>query len=188
MKKTVIAIAVVSSVCLITCLGCQNDSPTGHATGHMQAGMETAAIQQSLVSALQKFQEPFLSDAGISLNGLQEDPLKLIQAFDKLMYAVTGPSGFWRAYVPQKYFGCSANHTMAVCKQFERLELSFLPWETFHIQVAGITSPDEARMFLQQNGSKFKGYLVYFVPGDRSLSAVKETPFFQERLASIISE
>jgi hypothetical protein len=188
MKKSVITIVVISFLGVFASLGCQNEGPTGQAVGHMQAGMDTAAIQHSLVSALQKFQAPFLADVGISLSGLQDDPLKLIQVFDKLMYAVTGPSGFWRAYVPQKYFGCSANHTMSVCKQFERLELSFLPWETFHIQVAGITSLDEARMFLQQNSSKIKGYLAYFVPDDRSLTALKETPFYQDRLATIITD
>jgi hypothetical protein len=104
------------------------------------------------------------------------------------MYSISGPSGLWRAQVPQDYFGCSANHELPICQQFSKLEMSFLPWETLHVQLAGITTEADAQVFLEQYGEKLKKYLSYYVPAGKTLEEVQATPFFKDQLAIFLQK
>ena len=164
-------------------LGCKGEGPTGKAVGTVRSSPEFVAMQKDMWGSLSKFQQPYLESYASHFQSSPDDPLALIAALDKLMYAVTGPSGMWRSHIPKKYFGCSANHDMPICQQFQRLDMAFLPWETLHVQLSSIRTPQEAEAFLSQYGDKLKQYLEYYVPSDKTLDAVQTTPFFKDQLS-----
>lgn len=187
MKRQVAMYAFVGMILFgLAIAACQNESPTGKATGSVARSAEATQFLQNMWGALAAYQEPFLAKYSGQLQGRPDDPLVLLKAYDELMYSVTGPTGLWRSYVPKQHFGCSANHALPVCQQFERLELSFLPWETFHVQLSSINSADEAEAFLTVYSGKLGKFLEYYVPKDKSLAAIQSTPFFQDQLAIFV--
>ena len=177
---TVIAL----SIALVAIAGCKEQGPTGKAVGSVQRSAEFVQLEKSMWESLAAYKDSHLQSYAEKLQAAPDDPLALLQTFDNLMYTVSGPSGLWRAHVPQEYFGCSANHELPICQQFSKLEMSFLPWETLHVQLSGITTEQDAQAFLEQYGTKLQQYLTYYVPVEKTLEAVQATPFFKDQLAS----
>jgi len=176
------ALAMVSFVMI----GCQDRGPTGKAVGTVKRSAEFVQLEKDLWGALGAYEGAYLSAHASQLQAMPDDPQALLASFDKLMFAITGPSGIWRSHVPNKYFGCSANHDLPICQQFAKLELAFLPWETLHVRIGSINSPQEAEAFLTQYSQKLKQYLEYYVPKDKSLEAVQATPFFKDRMSMFL--
>lgn len=168
--------------------GCKEQGPTGKAVGTVQRSAELIELEKSMWQSLAPFQEQFLQSYSSQLASMPDDPLALMKAFDELMYAVSGPSGLWRAHVPKQYFGCTANHELPICQQFEKLEMSFLPWETLHVQISSLSSPQEAALFIEQYGPKLKKYIAYYVPKGKTLEAVQATPFFKDQLSMFLTQ
>jgi len=186
MRRTLATVAAFTFVFGVLAIGCDKGGPTGKAVGTVKRSAEFVEMEKSLWGTLAAYEGSFLKSYSAQLQSAPDDPVKLLAAFDELMYAVTGPSGLWRSYIPKQYFGCAANHDLAVCQQFEKLELSFFPWETFHVQMSSIQSPQEAEAFLSQYSEKLRQYIEYYVPKDKSLTSVQATPFFQDRLSMFL--
>lgn len=182
---------VVATVALcLGLVGCKKDhGPTGQAVGSMvKSSPEFVQLQRDLWGAMAEYKEPYLKDFSEQLESMPDDPITLLKAIDELMYEITGPSGLWRSHVPRHYFGCAENHDLPICQQIESLEMSFLPWETLHVQVSTIKTHDAAEDFLTQFEPKFQQYMDYYVPRDKSLSSVQATPFFKQRLSIFLPE
>lgn len=188
MRRTLATFVTLAFLLGVFAAGCNNQGPTGKAVGTVKRSAEFVELEKSLWGTLATYEGAFLKTYATQLQAAPDDPMKLLAAFDELMYAVTGPSGLWRSYVPRQYFGCAANHDLAVCQQFQKLELSFFPWEIFHVQMSSIQSPQEAEAFLSQYNEKLKQYIEYYVPKDKSLTAIQTTPFFQDQLSIFLPQ
>jgi hypothetical protein len=186
MRATVLTFAVLALALAAT--SCKDAGPTGKAVGSVQRSAEFVELEKSMWTSLSAYKETHLQSYADKLQEAPDDPLALLQTFDTLMYSISGPSGLWRAQVPQEFFGCSANHDLPICQQLSKLEMSFLPWETLHIQLAGITTEEEAQEFLEQYGEKLKQYLSYYVPAGKTLEQVQATPFFKDQLAIFLQK
>jgi len=177
-------VAVVAGAFLFA--GCKNEGPTGKATGTVARSPEAVEFLNSMWGMLSEYQGSFLQSYESQFKSKPEDPLAILRAFDELMYAVTGPSGLWRSYVPKQHFGCAANHTEPICMQLQKLDLAFLPWETFHVQLSTIDSADEAEAFLTMYSGKLKQFVEYYVPNGRGLDAIQGTLFFKDQLSMFL--
>ncbi len=186
MRATILTVVALTWALAIT--GCKDAGPTGKAVGTVQRSAEFIEFEKSMWTSLAAYEETHLQAHAEKLQAAPDDPLALLQTFDNLMYTISGPSGLWRAQVPQEYFGCSANHELPICRQFSKLEMSFLPWETLHVQLAGITTEAEAQVFLEQFGDKLLQYLSYYVPAGKTLEEVQATPFFKDQLAIFLQQ
>jgi hypothetical protein len=186
MRASVVTFVVLTLVLATT--ACKDAGPTGKAVGTVQRSAEFVELEKSMWTSLAAYKETHLQSYAEKLQDAPDDPLALVQTFDTLMYSISGPSGLWRAQVPQDYFGCSANHELPICQQFSKLEMSFLPWETLHVQLAGITTEADAQVFLEQYGEKLKKYLSYYVPAGKTLEEVQATPFFKDQLAIFLQK
>ncbi len=186
MRTTLLTIMVLSLALATT--ACKDAGPTGNAVGSVQRSAEFVEFEKSMWTSLSAYKDTYLQSYAEQLQAAPDDPLALVQTFDNLMYSISGPSGLWRAQVPQDYFGCSANHELPICQQFSKLEMSFLPWETLHVQLAGITTEADAQAFLEQYGEKLQQYLTYYVPAGKTLEEVQATPFFKDQLAIFLQK
>jgi hypothetical protein len=181
-----VALIAAFGVSGLLLVGCKEEGPTGKVIGTVKRAPEAVQAQNSLWDVLATYKEPYLQTYAEKLESKPDDPVQLLAAFDKLMFEITGPSGLWRAYVPQNYFGCSTNFDLPICRQIQNLEMSFFPWETLHTQLASITTQEEADQFLSQFGPKLKQYIEYYVPTDKKLESVQACPFFKDRLATFL--
>ena len=190
MGRFIALTAVLMVVLAVGLAGCKKEgSPTGQAVGSMvKSSPEFIELQRTLWGSLAEFKEPYLQDFSQQFETMPDDPLALLKAIDELMFEITGPTGLWRSHVPKRYFGCAENHDLPICQQLESLEMSFLPWETLHVQVSTIKTRDAAEDFLTQFEPKLQKYLEYYVPRDKSLSSVQATPFFKQRLSMFLPE
>lgn len=186
--RNIAVVALAVCVALLALAGCKEQGPTGKAVGSVQRSAEFIEMEKSMWTSLSAYKDTHLESYAEKLQAAPDDPLALIQTFDTLMYSISGPSGLWRAQVPQEYFGCSANHELPICQQLSKLEMSFLPWETLHVQLSGITTDAEAQAFLEQYSDKLQKYLTYYVPAGKTLDAVQATPFFKDQLAVFLQK
>jgi hypothetical protein len=109
----------------------------------------------------------------------------VLDAFNELAFAVTGPGGFWRRTLPQKWLGCTANPDLPPCLKLKELDPKLGKWDKVQKKI-GKLPVRRAKRFLTRNFSKMMAYLDTYVPIEISDSAMKETAFFKENLKEIM--
>lgn len=108
-------------------------------------------------------------------------PAEEVQAaLIELMNAVTGPAGLWTK-LPNQWFGCADNQESPPCQAFDKVKPHFGKWAKFQ---AKLDSAAKSKRFLAKSHGKIMKYFKTYVPADRNLSAVQETAFFKEHIAT----
>lgn len=161
-------VAVAGGVLFMT----QRD-PEGQALG---AGSKTEAMW----SRLSGYQDTYLRK-WMAANGDGHGPRQVLDAFEELGYQVTGPGGFWRKEVRQRWLGCDKLPDQASCLQFEMAEGDFQKWDTF-VEGLGEVKDDQAARFIDKHYGEMMDYLDRYVPDDPSATGMQKTRFYDERL------
>lgn len=112
-------------------------------------------------------------------------PGDVLDAFNELSLAVTGPTGFWRKTVPNQWLGCDATPESAPCKRIAELQAELATWDAVNKQILAL-DPKKASGFLQRNEARLVGYLETYVPREPSAGAMKETAFYRKHLAAVL--
>lgn len=109
------------------------------------------------------------------------EAMEVLDAFNELGFAVTGPAGFWRQTVPNNWLGCQQAGDSAPCKQLAKGSAEFASWDAMQEKI-GTLEPREAKRYLARNHKKLAAYLDRYVPESPSASGMESTAFFQEHL------
>ena len=185
MKRDTLWVLVLTfSLAMFLAAGCKQESPTGMATGKADKRAKVKELQKKLWTELAVYEDSFLGAYGEYFEDKPDDAYELLGAFSELSFSITGPGGLWRKTVPDKYFGCANNEHLPICQQFQRVAPMFKSWDAFQQQILDVDGPRQAEAFIKQNQAKMREYLKIFVPQDESLTAVQNTPFFQQNLAA----
>lgn len=112
-------------------------------------------------------------------------PNDIVDAFNELAFAVTGPTGFWRKTVPGRWLGCESTPDSAPCKKVQELNKDLEQWDQIQKQIESL-APDKSAVFLARNEARILLYLDTYVPTEPSSEAMKATPFYQKNLAQVM--
>lgn len=182
MKKALIAAGLVVLLAAVgTGVFLARQDPTGMAVGD-------GGAQRALWDAMAPHGEQFLNAYGDQLAAPPDDPMLALSAFNELAYSITGRGGLWRKMLPTQYFGCGANQADPICGAFREAEPAMAGWDKLQARIADLPDERAARAFLRQNGAVLQEYIRTFVPRDRSLTAVRATPFFRDRFGRYLPQ
>jgi hypothetical protein len=185
MKRIAIFVAVSAAIVLIAgAVLLLREDPTGMATG----SPEELASHKALWEMMAPSGKDFLKAYADILPDPPDDPLLLLTAFNELAFSVTGKGGLWRKTVRNDYFGCEANQELPFCRRFSEIERYFLDADKLQARISAVDTAAQARKFIKANGNILKEYIREFVPQDRSLSSIQETPFFNKYLSASLNE
>lgn len=112
-------------------------------------------------------------------------PDDIVDAFNELAFAVTGPAGFWRQQVPNRWFGCANEAGSAPCLRLGEMSKELTAWDDIQKQI-GELDAGRAGYFLAHNQARIVKYLETYVPATPSFAGMKETPFYKTRLAATL--
>ena len=172
--------SIAGAVILVLTLG---TGPTGQATGSKQPKANQRTVKQAVWNELASHEDTYLAAYADYFQEGDTDALELLGAFNELAYQVTGNGGLWRDTVPNKYFGCQMNDDFKICVELKRAEATFAKWDAFQRQASEVDSSHGAARFIIRHGDEMQEYLRTFVPANESLSAVQDTPFFDQQFA-----
>lgn len=178
MKKLFVLGFVAFVMVSVACQGAEM-SPSGNAAGvntkHMKVWNRMAEYRTSYLTT---WSDAF--DAGPT------SAMEVLEAFNELGYAVTGPQGFWRKTVRAQWLGCNFDADTAACEAMDKAMPAMAEWDAFQREIAELDER-KARRFLAKNHTRMMRYLDTYVPTAPSASEMKETAFFQQNLASSMS-
>ncbi len=182
MKRTlVIVIGVTALVAVGVVLAWLRPEPTGMAIGRLKPAERQMHLK--LWSALEPGGQTYLQEWAEELQDPPEDPLMLIDAFNEMAFAVTGPTGFWRKTVPNKFFGCKADPSSPPCMSLKKAAGDFQRWDKLQTTLGKIESSRAARRALKKHGKDMEEYLTTMVPKAEGIDGLQSTPFFNKTLA-----
>lgn len=180
MKKGMIlgglALVVIAVGGLITQFG--GGAPAGLATG-------SSTKAAKLWEAMEPYQGTYLKAYAGAFDESGPTAIEVLEAWNEIGYAVTGPGGFWRKTVPNAWFGCAVNGELGVCKALETAEKDFAKWDKVQDKISGLSEAKASR-FLAKNHKKLAAYLTTYVPTQKSETGMKDTQFFDNNLASVM--
>lgn len=136
---------------------------------------------------LSPYASTFLRSWRSALEGT-DDPaaMDVLDAFNELAYAITGPGGFWRKTVPQQWLGCGVDAaTPPGCEQMTQAERELGRWDAIQKQI-GELSPEQAARFLSRNKKRILAYLDTYVPSAPSATGMRDTAFYRTTLAAVL--
>ncbi len=149
-------------------------------------GMATGKVSKAdqLWTRLMDVKEPYLSAwMGIYDGGDKPSPTHVLEAWNEVALQVTGPGGFWRRQVPDRWMGCSQLPDSAACGSLAAAEeAEFGRFDKITSEIHDMT-PKKARRFLAQNADAMLDYIDMYVPEDMTSPAMQKTPFFTKHLA-----
>ncbi len=175
-----VGVSIAAAVILVITLG---TGPTGQATGSKVRKSNQKTVKQAVWNDLASHEDTYLAAYADYFQEGDTDALELISAFNELAFQVTGAGGLWRDTVPNKYFGCQMNDDFKICVELKKAEETFAEWDAFQTRAGEIDSSHQATRFIIRHGDEMREYLRTFVPNNESLSAVQETPFFDQKFA-----
>ena len=158
--------------------------PTGMAIGGRDRVEEE--IRLKLWHALQPSSATYLKAWGDELAKPPDDPMLVIDAFNEVAYAVTGPAGLWRKTVPNRYLGCQADPESPPCVTLKSADHEFTRWDALQQRLSKVERAGQARRALRAEGAAMQEYLQTMVPQGQGLAALQETPFFAKNLAPVL--
>jgi hypothetical protein len=173
-----LAIVVGGGVALVVTQGAQTE---GMATGK-------GSKVDVMWSRLQEFRDPYLDDWMAAFDKKKPEPQDVLEAWNEVAMQVTGPTGFWRGQVPNRWMGCKQLPDSAACGSLSMAEeTDFRKYDSLAESIHEM-EPKDARKFLADNYDTMMDYLDHYVPADQSMSGMQKTPFFQESLADAMRE
>lgn len=149
--------------------------PAGLATG--RASPKTS----QLWSRLQGYKESYLRRYFMAFERESPTPTDALEAFNELAYQVTGPGGFWRKEVPNRWLGCKNQPESASCGAIDVMSEEMGRWDTLQEQIVGLGEADAGR-FLDEHAADFATYLDTMVPEEPSSAGMQKTPLFEKHL------
>lgn len=155
-----------------------------------EPGMAAGVGQRSQVvavwKALAQYDSGYLKKWKDALADPDPTPRDVLDAFNEIGYAVTGPGGFWRNTVPKNWFGCENDPNTAVCQRLAKANSEdFKAWDAFQNEISDLPDGKEAN-FLAKNHKKMLDYLATYVPDSPNMSEMKRTAFFKSDLAQAL--
>ncbi len=127
----------------------------------------------------------FLKQWRENLSGDPGSATDIVDAFNELAYAVTGPAGFWRKTVPNQWLGCVENAETEPCKKVTEMQKELGQWDKIQDAISKL-APEKAAAFLSRNSSRMLAYMDTYVPTEPSMTAIKTTPFYKKHLAAAL--
>ena len=146
----------------------------------MAAGVGGGSNTLGLWKRLGNYGDEYLRAWKSSLADPDPAPRDVLDAFNELAYAVTGPRGFWRDTVPNKWLGCASDAGAPACKTLTAND--WASWDKLQEEIGNVPSGQEAA-FIAKNGKRMMAYLDTYVPEAPSMSGMKQTAFFKAELA-----
>ncbi len=113
-------------------------------------------------------------------------PTEVVDAFLELATQITGPSGFWRKTVPNKWLGCEANGETEPCQKVAGMKAELAQWDPLIDKLQKL-EPEQAQKFIQKNLGKMLAYVDTYVPVTDDPEGAKATPFFAKHLATALA-
>jgi len=161
-----------------------SDPTPSLAAGGLGRGQNQGAL--TLWRRLSKYSGTFLKAWRQSLEAADMPTAgDVVDAFNELALAVTGPTGFWRKTVPNRWLGCDAMAESAPCKKVASLQKELEQWDAIQKQIENLEA-DQANQFLARNEARITLYLDTYVPAEPSADAMKSTPFYKKNLAEVL--
>lgn len=111
----------------------------------------------------------------------------VVDAFNELAFAVTGPTGFWRDTLPKKWLGCENNQESEPCVQLGKALPELEKWDSVQKKLSNM-SEKKAAKFLNRNRTRMLTYFEHYVPQDTSASAMKATGFYKAHLEGVLPD
>ena len=160
---------------------CGGKSGSGDDPG-MAAGVASKREVLALWQRLSLYKASYLRSWSGALADPDPSPRDVLDAWNELGFAVTGPGGFWRKTVPESWFGCTADAGSAPCRALSAASDNELKaWDAFQADIGKVTDGQELQ-FLAKNQKKMTDYLDTWVPEAPSMSPMKATGFYKEKL------
>lgn len=149
--------------------------PAGLATGRStpRAGQIWTRLQAYKDSYLRRYFMAFEREQPVATDALE--------AFNELAYQVTGPGGFWRKEVPNRWLGCKAQPESASCGAIGEMTEDMARWDTLQEQIAAVDGAGAGR-FLDEHAADMLTYLDTMVPEEPSSAGMQKTPLFEKKL------
>ena len=168
-----LAVLVAGSIWVIQSEGGESDG--------MAVGM--SGKSQRVWQRLGDHQGDFLRawKGAFSENPKSADPNDVLDAFNEMAVAVTGPTGFWRDQVGNKWYGCAKNGDTGVCQALSKASGEFTNWDDFQDEVGDLNARQAAR-YIARHHERLMGYLDRYVPAEPTETAMRKTSFYAERL------
>ena len=109
----------------------------------------------------------------------------VVDAFNELALAVTGPTGFWRKTLPARWLGCETETHSEPCRKLGELQPDLAQWDNVQKEIEQL-APERAAHFLARNEARILAYLDMYVPAEPNAEAMAKTPFYQKHLAKVM--
>ena len=105
----------------------------------------------------------------------------LIDAWNDLGYALTGPDGLWRTTVPDVWFECHKKPDQKVCQGLKAHEEVFREWDVFQEKISRM-EPRRGGSFLLDHIGDIEQHLDTYVMDNPTRESMEKTKFYREFL------
>jgi hypothetical protein len=171
----------LSALLMTMTAACGGKSQPDDAEG-MAAGLGARQPALAIWKKLGAYDDEYLKSWKGALADPDPAPRDVLDAFNELGFAVTGPAGFWRKTVPDQWFGCQAEPGTPPCKALSEAAANELKaWDTFQAEIAALPDGQEAA-FIGKHQKRMLDYFDTWVPDAPSMSAMKSTGFYKAKL------
>jgi hypothetical protein len=154
----------------------------GHEAAESDGIMIGVANTLDLWRSLAQYKNTYLKSWRDELNGEAESESDIVDAFNELAYAITGPNGFWRKTLPKRWLGCPSDPDQEACKLLTKHAGRLAQWDKIQKKIEKL-SPKQAKRFLKRNRRRLQGYIEMYVPDAINDAALRKTGFFRDRLS-----
>ena len=149
----------------------------------LAAGLTSKQSAAEIWKRLAAYDHGYLEAWKDVLSDPDPSPRDVLDAFNELAFAITGPAGFWRKTVPERWLGCQADPDTPVCKALVGASAArFEALDKLQAEIAELPAGKEST-FLAKHGTELLAYLDAYVPATPSMSAMRDTGFFKDTLA-----
>ncbi|MFT7623667.1 MAG: hypothetical protein ACI9WU_002850 [Myxococcota bacterium] len=140
---------------------------------------------QHVWKRMAQYEGSYLRTWASALSQEPASPMEVVDAFNELAFAVTGPKGFWRDTLPNKWLGCQTNGDTEPCQRLATQASELARWDEIQAQMTKLPEK-KARRFLGRNEARLMAYFDNYVPLQPSASAMKETGFYKAHLDGVM--
>ncbi len=183
MKKNILVIAGLSLLVGggVALMAVQQEDVEGMASGR---GSKTDVLWGRLM----EHREEYLRGWMKGVDEKRPTPLEVLKAWNEVALQVTGPGGFWRRQVPDRWLGCRKLPDSSACGALAASEEGAFRKYDKHISAIHAMDNKSARRYLAKHADEMVRYLDEFVPEDLSAPGMQKTTFYKENLAGAMED
>ncbi len=134
---------------------------------------------------LEGYQSSYLKTWADALAEPPASATEVVDAFNELAFAVTGPQGFWRNTLPKKWLGCENDPESEPCQKLSAEVPKLRKWDKIQAKLSKMSAGKAAR-FLGRNQGRIMAYFDNYVPQEPSGAAMKDTGFYKDNLEGLL--